>query len=534
MRLHIFWLLLFLGFIHAFPCCAQTKFKNIYYNGASGTLYELSSLSFMYCMGNGFARTDQSGTINFEKTYVPVTLNVLNILRQNDNEFYLTGLVFDTTCSPIYPFGQHAITKSDSMGVIEWGKFYRFNNTCGSDTYYSSITSLNSVLLGGVVGGPTTGPFSSIIMVDSTGHLLWSKYFYNHQGGAQFAAELTDKSVITGLNIDSGGAVLARLDSAGNQLWSKSFVRPRGFLHSILPEADGTFLVTGTTDSLRINPGDQYPLWFHPTLFLMKLDTSGQVLWAKEYDDSTNFYDYFTLDPSKIIRLNDGSYMIYCGKYGSPGQHIVMMHIDINGNLIWNRGHGPSGFLNQCQYIIQTSDGGFLMSEGTIGNYPNGWQGAYELIKTDSLGHSTGCFEYTENINVYPYFPVDSDVVLLSIDGATEYTANVRDTTYGPTAVYDECVLLTAGNTIAMDKTLETIVYPSPTNGKFAVRSQQHQPNREERYLTVYDSMGRIVLQKQIIGKEDTPVDLSSHSKGIYLVRITTGDHVSESKVVVE
>lgn len=174
------------------------------------------------------------------------------------------------------------------------------------------------------------------------------------------------------------------------------------------------------------------------------------------------------------------------------------------------------------------------MSEGTLGNYPNGWLGAYELIKTDSMGHSTGCFEYTENINVCPYFPVDSDVVLLSIDGATEYTANVRDTTYGPTTMYDECVLLTAGNTIAMDKTLETIVYPSPTNGKFAVRSQQPQPDRAERYLTVYDSMGRIVLQKQIIGKEDTPVDLSSHSKGIYLVRITDGDNVSESKVVVE
>jgi hypothetical protein len=374
-----------------------------------------------------------------------------------------------------------------------------------------------------------------VLRTDSSGNLLWSKYFHEHHGGAQFAAELSDRSVIAGLNIDSGGAVLARLDSAGNLLWSKSYVRPRGFLHSILPEADGTFLVTGTTDSLRINLGDQYPLWFHPTLFLMKLDTSGQLLWAKEYDDSSGVNNYFSLDVSRLIKLADDSYMIYCGKYTNTNPSVVvLMHLDINGNVLWNRSHGPHTLVNQCQYIIQTSDGGFLMSEGTLGNYPNGWQGAYELIKTDSLGHSTGCFEYTENINVYPYFPVDSDVVLLSIDGATEYTANVRDTSYGPTAVYDECVLLTAGNTIAMDKTLETIVYPSPTNGKFAVRSQQPQPYRAERYLTVYDSMGRIVLQKQIIGKEDTPVDLSSHSKGIYLVRITDGDNVSESKVVVE
>ena len=515
---------------------SQNLYKHIFFRGAPGKIYELDNGNFLYCFGGGFSRINQAGNLYFSKYYSVPSFVVEDLLRINDNELLICGNEFDT-CSafPNGNFFEPAVFKSDSSGNILWSKYYKLNGACGARVFSSQLCQDKGILLlGGDASHPQYPWLSGFALkTDSIGGLLWSKYFYQNIGGVQFGIELDDKSVILGLNLDSSGAVLARLDSLGNILWSISYIRPRGYFHSVMYEQDGTILVTGNTDSLKVSLGEQYPPWFHPTLFLMKIDTMGQLMWAKEYDDNSGPSNYFALDRSSIIKLFDGSYMIYSSKYTDSLFHrILMMHIDMNGNILWNRSHGPSGFLNKCQYIIQTSDSGFLMSERTIGNYPNGWSGACEIIKTDSLGQSIGCFEDIENINVYPYFPVDSNIILQSIDGAIELIADIRDTTYGAISPYDECILLSDDHAFQINRSKEVIIYPNPTNGKFKIEIAE-KLSHSENYVTIFNDQGKIVLEKTIYGEIDKELDLSNLPKGIYLIRTAFGEKISDNKVII-
>ncbi len=60
------------------------------------------------------------------------------------------------------------------------------------------------------------------------------------------------------------------------------------------------------------------------------------------------------------------------------------------------------------------------------------------------------------------------------------------------------------------------------------------EPFKKGNTITVYDSMGKVILQKNYANEKDGQLDLSRYGKGIYLVRITEREKVRESKVVVE
>jgi hypothetical protein len=75
------------------------------------------------------------------------------------------------------------------------------------------------------------------------------------------------------------------------------------------------------------------------------------------------------------------------------------------------------------------------------------------------------------------------------------------------------------------------VLYPNPTNGAFSM--QFNADESAERVISVYNSIGQIVLQKtiqQIAGVNKVDFDLSSFSQGMYMLEIqvknTNGDLV--------
>jgi hypothetical protein len=155
--------------------------------------------------------------------------------------------------------------------------------------------------------------------------------------------------------------------------------------------------------------------------------------------------------------------------------------------------------------------------------------GGLYLIKTDSLGWA-GCQEYYYPIAVNAIFPTDSNIVETFDTGAVVLSSNLTDTTFA-VQTYDGCLL---NNIPHFDfNKSKSYAYPNPSNGQVKIKSSEA-INKNENYITVYDSMGRIITQKAINKEEDKQLDLSKQGKGIYLIKITEGDKVSESKVVVE
>jgi hypothetical protein len=70
-------------------------------------------------------------------------------------------------------------------------------------------------------------------------------------------------------------------------------------------------------------------------------------------------------------------------------------------------------------------------------------------------------------------------------------------------------------------------IYPNPTSSRFNLR----QSKAQKITIEVIDSSGRLIISKYSNALE-TPIDLTSFSNGIYLIKVTAGKEVSYHKVI--
>jgi len=68
-------------------------------------------------------------------------------------------------------------------------------------------------------------------------------------------------------------------------------------------------------------------------------------------------------------------------------------------------------------------------------------------------------------------------------------------------------------------------IYPNPTNGILHIES-----SKTPLSITVYDGFGSKVLTNDIL--QTGRIDLSNHSRGVYVIKIDTGSNVFYRKVV--
>ena len=87
-----------------------------------------------------------------------------------------------------------------------------------------------------------------------------------------------------------------------------------------------------------------------------------------------------------IAKTTDGGYIVAAEttSFGAGGWDIWLLKLDTNGNLQWNKTYGGPG-TDYVNYVIQTSDGGYLTS-GPTNSFGNGGFDMM-LLKTDSSGN---------------------------------------------------------------------------------------------------------------------------------------------------
>ena len=361
---------------------------------------------------------------------------------------------------------------------------------------------------------------------------LWARRF-PYDGGFQFIKELPSGDLLAGINLQSAGAVVARMNPNGEFLWCKSYIRPRGMVHDAVIESDDSFVITGFTDSTAsTNPFIPYPPSFHPKLFMMSLNGQGSVQWCKGYDSAPDLW--YTRSASHLVKSRDGNYSILA-TMGYPDNLFwdrpLLMKTDLNGDTLWTRSIGAPGYTYNTVDLIEHSDGGYLFSGQVWGSLP--WNSMAEafICKTDSLGHPS-CHEQYHSIEITDQFPIDSNIVLTSVDGLTVHPAFMSDTTFAPIAEFDLCLI----NGLQLNPRREPsgpTVLPNPNTGRFTV--QFADPLMAERYYSVYDAMGKLLLQRRLPpGATVEEVDLSRFGSGTYVIKFTSPDGVCHERVVVE
>ena len=356
---------------------------------------------------------------------------------------------------------------------------------------------------------------------DSAGEVLWAKRFEDGVS-VQFVKELPGGGLLAGINMQVGGAVVARLTAGGEFLWAKSYIRPLGRVHDAIVEDEDSFFITGYTETATTDMFTPYPPSFHPKLFTLKLNGAGEVQWCRGY--STAPYHWYTPNTSRIVRTQDGDYMVLAN-IGVPTQNFWyrpwLAKINPNGDTLWTRSSGHVNYSYETRNLLAYSDGSYIFNGRIWGTMPDGTQNNWAyLYKTDSLGHLP-CFEVHYPVVISELFPVDSTVTLTSYDGAERRPAFVTDTIYDPIVVYDACTFTTNLPPQSPRSSRPMTVRPNPNTGHFTLSFAD--PLMAESYYSVYDTMGKLLFQRPLPqGKESEEVDLSRFGAGTYVVRVTS------------
>ena len=218
-----------------------------------------------------------------------------------------------------------------------------------------------------------TIPCSSVITFERT------------YGGAEIDGGFSVQQTLDGGYIIAGcsggltdyDVYLIKTDSLGNVLWEKTFGDSLAdWSYSVQQTVDDGYIIVGWTESFGVGLSDVY---------LIKTDSSGNLVWDKTYGDSLRDYG------RSVRQTTDGGYIIA----GDKGRDIYLVKTDSAGGVLWETTCGP-GLIDQGSSVQQTLDGGYVVA-GVTYSFPT-W-GDVCLIKTDSLGNTVWEASHGGSIN---------------------------------------------------------------------------------------------------------------------------------------
>lgn len=227
-----------------------------------------------------------------------------------------------------------------------------------------------------VMCGQTGNGAISVYKINTYGDTLWARSYGGTASDIGFdIAETSDGSYIIGGGTNYGGGsqngFLMKVNSSGDLLWTKTYGgAANDCIYSIQQSTDGGFIGVGSTYSFGAGNYD---------IYLIKTDSSGNLLWSKTYGGSS-------IDEGKSIQLTDDGGYIITGTtvVSSIAYNSYLLKTDSNGNVQWAKAYGGTSYGNYGFSVDNTFDKGFIIT-GYTGSGAGG-DDAF-LIKTDSLGN---------------------------------------------------------------------------------------------------------------------------------------------------
>lgn len=471
-------------------------------------------------------KLDTNGNLMWAKHYgAPGTNLGTGIITDALGNVYATGqfentVTFDpdNPTSTLTSFGMADIflLKLDAAGNFLWvkqmsGTNYDANNAITLDPEGNIYTT------GHFSGTADFDPSSEIVNLtairnndvfvqkfDNNGNLLWVK----QMGGRGFEYGISIKTDASGnvytagyfqntVDFDPGSGVVdltsngkfdvfvQKLDPSGEFLWAKQ-VGGTGDdrVHQMTIDNNANIYLTGFFEgTVDFDPGNEtlnYTSNGLKDIFILKLNTDGDYLWAKQFggtsDDegmsivTTTTGDLFASGHFKdTVDFNpaEGNAIFTTGYF----EDILILHLNSDGNFLWVKQYG--GVMDD-RGLVLTTDG------------------------DDSL-YSTGTFRTTVNFD-----PGESDA---------ELTSN---------GLYDIYILKLGIETLGITEsniTEDLRIYPNPTKGKFSIEFSTLQTSVN---VKLYALSGQLLMEKRFQDLKNLPFEIRQ-ADGIYLLELKDG-----------
>ena len=466
-----------------------------------------------YC---SLAKLDTQGDTVWSKNYQSDSLNLYGAyIEQTTDNGYIILVRMDSLNNSLNR--ATCIIKTDSLGNIMWYHKYK-----GITNYSNYAYQIHQTVDGGycILDSPVV-----LFKIDNLGNLIWNRNF-SMSGLISYGLSILQTAdsgfIITGYLADSIGtnivAQIIKTDSNGLLQWSKTYNAANSRACSICRTSDGTYVVCGS---------EGYPATTHILLF--KIDASGNILWSKKIGNTEPNVGY------SVIQDADQGFSIAGSTDFLPGSftnlNACLVKTDSSGNFLWAKNYGDnitSGFLpyQEALFLKRTLDNGYFLSSYIY--YPpfNSVSVRLYAIKTDSSGNS-GC----TNGNVIMTSPnlaiaVSSPTTTVSCSEVMQNISIIQgsDSICAVTICYQYVGI----SEVTMQED-ELTIYPNPANNQLTVKSEQ----LTVKEIKVYDVMGETVYSEQLT-TNNTTIDVSGLASGLYFLQVNSEQGTVNRKFVKE
>ncbi|MBP9082406.1 MAG: T9SS type A sorting domain-containing protein [Bacteroidia bacterium] len=209
-------------------------------------------------------------------------------------------------------------------GIQLSSRIYDFS-LFGTEPRAIATTSNSEYLITGGVGTSPSSTDMFLMRTTTFGDTLWYKTFnFSYQESGIDVIETSDNGIlISGFIINpatsNSNICLIKTDAIGDTQWTKVFDHNNEQLvYSIQETQNGDFILTG-----KITGG----IPVDGNVFLMKINSSGDSLWTKQFGGTSDDMGY------SVQALSDGGYILsgYSGSFGTVGAYIIKT--DSSGNI---------------------------------------------------------------------------------------------------------------------------------------------------------------------------------------------------------
>jgi Secretion system C-terminal sorting domain len=311
---------------------------------------------------------------------------------------------------------------------------------------------------------------------------------------------------------------LAKYSPSGSVLWAQQAVLGSGAClcngSAIVCDKSGNVYLAGNfVDTVTfgshtlIGKGLAQNLYQQANLYLVKYDSTGNVLWAKQgtvLDSNSWGVATLSIDKYNHIFLSGGGGTLHCKiAFGTDtlsmfdtavyDQSSILVKFDSNGNVL-------------CSTIIAGA-----------GHFTNS-------LSTDSSGNHVYFGGCTATILVFGNDTINP--FLYPTPGSTNSLPFV--------ARWDECGDITTATNSPPKEDMNAEVYPNPNNGAFTLSVSNMNENCNVEIYNVLGDKVYFATLKQV--QDDNTINLTGQPNGIYLYRVISEDSklIGSGKVIIE
>lgn len=363
-----------------------------------------------------------------------------------------------------------------------------------------------------------------VIKYNYNGTVAWTKVYGGEQMDKGYDIQRTKDGgyIITGetKSYGAGGSdvYLLKLDASGNLSWAREYGTAGDDVgYSVKQTSDQGFIITGYTEL-----GDTAP--YKRNIYLIRTDQFGYKIWSYAYGGTND-------DEGHCVNiLSDYSYTVcgYTKSYGAGLEDAYLIKVSTNGTPLWGYTYG-SDSIDRCLCSIVNSDTSITFTGYTYG-FGNGKADVY-VVKTDLYGYS-GCHQDTGLVRYTIYDYLDSDALAstggkLDTGGIVEVPMTLTDT------ICNSCDTLYGRSSgfLQGNQNLDFSIYPVPAHA--GVYVNLYTSANGTLYLRLFDLAGTQILSKATWG-QSAYLPFNNLAAGMYFLEMQVGNQIARSKILVQ